>query len=81
MSYTWKIYSTKKLRKMCSSAYYKKSSKGLEIQTSECYKLSSYLSNEFLLEHRAPAMAEKNNVKVDKSSIQFSQNCSIVGFE
>ena len=66
---------------MCSSAYYKKSSKVLEIQTSECYKMSSYLSNEALLELIAPAMAEKINVKVYKSSIQFSQNCSIVWFE
>ena len=31
------IYSTTKLRKMCSSAYYNKSRKYLEIQTSEWY--------------------------------------------
>ena len=54
---------------MCSSAYYKKSSKVLEIQTSECYKVSFYLSNEALFELVSLAMAEKINVKVDKSSI------------
>ena len=43
--------------------------------------MSSYLSNGALLELVALAMAEKNNVKVYKSSIQFSQNYSIAWFE
>ena len=59
------IYSTKKLRKMCSSAYYNKSSGELEIQILVCYKVSFYLSNEASFELVASAMAEKTNVKVD----------------
>ena len=43
------------------------------------YKNSS--KNEALLELIAPAMTEKINVKVEKSSIQFSQNRSILRFE
>ena len=51
------IYSTKKLRKICSSAYYNKSSKELEIQTLVCYKVSFYLSNEVSFELVASAVA------------------------
>ena len=68
----------KKLRKTCPSAYYNKSSKVLEIQTSEWYKVSFNLSNEALFELIAPGVAWKIIVKVDKSSNQFSQNSSIV---
>ena len=50
---------------MCSSAYYNKSSKELEIQILVCYKASFYLSNEASFELVASAVAEKNNVKVD----------------
>ena len=50
---------------MCSSAYYNKSSKGLEIQTSEWYKVSFILSNEALFELIAPGVAWKIIVKVD----------------
>ena len=59
------IYSTKKLRKMCSSAYCNKSSKQLDIQTLVCYKVSFYLSNEASFELVASAVAEKNNAKID----------------
>ena len=59
------VYSTKKLRKMCSSTYFNKSSKELEIQTLVCYKVYFYLSNEASFEVVASAVAEKNNVKVD----------------
>ena len=47
-------YSTKKLRKMCSRAYYNKSSKVLDGQTSEWYKVSFNLSNEAIFELIAP---------------------------
>ena len=50
---------------MCSSAYYNKSSKVLEIQTSEWYKVSFNLSNEALFELIAPGVAWKIIVKVD----------------
>ena len=50
---------------MCSSAYYSKSSKVLEIQTSEWYKVSFNLSNEALFELVAPGMAWKIIVKAD----------------
>ena len=59
------IYSTKMLRKMCSSVYYNKSSKVLEIQTSEWYKVTFDLSNEALFEVIAPGVAWKIIVKVD----------------
>ena len=59
------IYPTKKLRKMCSSAYCNKSSKTLEIQTLVYYKVSFCLPNEASFEIVASAVAEKNNVKVD----------------
>ena len=55
----------KKLRKMCSSAYYNKSIKVLEIQTSESYKVTFDLSNETLFELIAPGVAWKIIVKVD----------------
>ena len=60
-----KIYSTKKLRTMCLSAYCLKSSRRLEIQILVCYKVSFNLSNETSFELVASAMAEKNNAKVD----------------
>ena len=66
---------------MCSIAYCNKSSKTLEIQTLVCYKVSFYLSNEASFKFVASSVAGKNNVKVDLSSIQFSQNCNIVWFE
>ena len=50
---------------MCSSAYYKKSIRELEIQILVCYKMSFYLSNEASYELVASAVAGKNNVKVD----------------
>ena len=50
---------------MCSSAYYNKSSKVLEIQTSEWYKVTFDLSNEVLFEVIAPGVAWKIIVKVD----------------
>ena len=56
------IYSTKKLRKMCSSDYYNKSSKELEIQNLVCYKVSFYLSNEVSFELVASAVAEKKTM-------------------
>ena len=59
---------------MCLSAYYKLTSTDLEIQTSECYKMFPYVSNKASLELIAHTVAEKINVKVDKSSVQFSQN-------
>ena len=59
------IYSTKKLRKMCSRAYCYRSSKELEIQTLVCYKVSFYLSNEVSFEVVASAVAGNDNVKVD----------------
>ena len=55
----------KKLRKTCSSAYYNKSSKGLEIHTLDWYKVSFNLSNEALFELIAPGVAWKIIVKVD----------------
>ena len=66
---------------MCSSAYCNKSSKESEIQILVSYKVSFYLSNDASFEREVSAVAGKNNVKVDKSSIQFSQNCNIVWFE
>ena len=66
---------------MCSSASCNKSSKELEIQILVSYKVSFYLSNHASFERVASAVAGKNNVKVDKLSIQFSQNCNIVWFE
>ena len=39
---------------MCSSVYYNKSSKVLEMQTSKWYKVSFNLSNEALFELIAP---------------------------
>ena len=60
-----KIYSTKKLRKMCSSAYYNKSSKSLEIQTAEWYKEPFNLSIEALFELIAHGVAWKIIVKVN----------------
>ena len=59
------IYSTKKLRKMCSRAYYNKSSEVLEIQNSESYKVSFNLSSEALFELIAPALTGKIIVKAD----------------
>ena len=50
---------------MCSSAYYNRSSKVLEIQTSEWYKVSCNLSNEAFFELIAPGVAWKIIVKVD----------------
>ena len=75
------IYATQKVQEMCSSAYCNKSSKKLEIQTLVCYKVSFYLSNEVSFDLVALAVAGKNSVKVDSSSIQFSQNCNMVWFE
>ena len=63
---------------MCSSAYYKESSNELEIQILVCYNVSFYLFNEASFEFVASAGAGKNNVKIDQSSIQLSQNCNIV---
>ena len=59
------LYSTKKLRKMCSSAYCSKYSRELEIQILECYKVSFDRSNETSFKLVASAVAGKNNVKVD----------------
>ena len=59
------IHSIKKLRKMCSSTYYNKSSNVLEIQTSKWYKVSFNLSNETLFELIGPGVAWKIIVKVD----------------
>ena len=50
---------------MCSSAYYNKSSKILEILTSEWYKVSFNLFNEALFELIALKVAWKIIVKVD----------------
>ena len=55
----------KKLRKVCSSAYYNTSSKVLEILISEGYQVSFYLANEALFGLIAPAVAGKINFKVD----------------
>ena len=48
------VLNKKNLRKMCSSAYYKTASKGLEIQTSEWYEVSFNFTNEALFELIAP---------------------------
>ena len=66
---------------MCSSAYNNKSSRVLEMKTSEWYKVSFNLSNEALFELIAPGVAWKIIVKVDWSSNQFSQNSNIACFE
>ena len=50
---------------MCSSAFYNKSRNGLEIQTSEWYKVYFNLSNEALFELIAPGIAWKIIVKDD----------------
>ena len=75
------IYSTKKLRKMSWSACNSRTVICLETSYhSYHYKVSFHVSNDALFETIALTEAWKIKVKVDWSSIHFSQNCRIVRF-